>query len=739
MTEQLIVIRTLDQLKELSHYISDKDFLAFDIETCGVEKGSEIIGFSVCADTEVAYYVVLAEWVPFREQYDTPCTSCKDGIVDVEDDDGYAMGEYEQCSYCLGTKIIKAEHPSGEMRYLETREVAARWLFLLQGKKLVAHNAVFDCSMISDSFGVSLIESVHTDTMLLAHLLDENRPVGLKDLGVSIFGEDAAKEQAEMKASVAANGGVLTKANYELYKADSNLIGRYGAKDTILTLKLFYHLVPQLYEQGLNKFFYEEETMPLLRSATYELNTEGLKIDTDRLAKLRCELEADIMEAKAFIYKEITPLVKDKYPGTGKTNVFNIGSGQQLAWLLFERLGQPFHALTDEGKVVCKFLGLKLPYALAAKREFIRDCVASKGQTYEPPKGGKRPKTIGDWWKYVKADKETLAKYADKYQWVKKFQTYNKDLKLLNTYVTGIQERMKYGVVHSSFLQHGTTSGRYSSRNPNLQNIPRDDKRIKQCIVAREGEVLVGADQSQLEVRVFAAMSQDAPLLASFKTGEDFYSVIGMTVFGKTDCTPYKEGSPDAFGVKYKRLRDIAKVVALSATYGTTAPKMAVAIGKPIEEAQEIIDDYFSSFPGVKKFQLDSHAHAKEHGHVKSYFGRIRRIPEAKKIPKRATHESLPYEQRNLLNLAVNHPIQGTAANTMNRCSIRFCQLVKERGLKNVKLICQVHDSLVARCPKELGDEVAAIMEEAMTNTVSLPGVDFEAKPKIGHSMADVS
>lgn len=690
--EQLVVIRTLAQLKELQNYIESQDIIAVDIETTGLEKGSEIIGFSVCAEIDLAYYVVLAEW-------------------DVS---------------------------SQALQYLETREGAKECLSALQGKRLVLHNAVFDCSMIQDNYGVPLIGYVHTDTMLLAHLLDENRHCGLKELSVSIFGDDSAQEQAEMKASVVANGGQLTKANYELYKANSELIGKYGAKDTILTLKLFYHLVPELFAQGLDKFFYDDETMPALRGPTWELNTEGLRVDTDRLASLRSQLEADIMEAKAFIYKEITPLVKDKYPGTGKTNTFNIGANQQLAWLLFERMGQPFHTLTDEGKVVCKYLGLRLPYALKDKREFIRDCTAAKDQTYDLNLG-KRPKKIGDWWKYVKADKETLAKYADRYQWVKVFQKYNKDLKLLNTYVDGIQERMKYGIIRPSFLQHGTTSGRYSSRNPNFQNLPRDDKRIKSCIIAREGEVLIGADQSQLEVRVFASMSQDKPLMESFTTGEDFYSVIGMTVFGKSDCIPYKEGDPQAFGVKYKKLRDVSKVVALSATYGTTAPKMAPAIGKTVQEAQEIIDDYFHSFPGVRQFQLDSHAQAKANGVVFNYFGRPRRMPAALKIPKKAAHAELTYEQRNLLNLAVNHRVQSTAASVMNRCAVRFHGIVAEKGWEGVKIILQVHDSLVVRAPKNLAQRVADALEEAMETAVQLPGVAFEAKPKIGLSLDEVS
>lgn len=745
--EQLKVIRTLKELKKLEKYLVDKDFISLDTETTGVDKSSEIIGYSVCAETDVAYYVVIAEWLTKVEEYQDKCTYCYgEGKVEVAEDDRLPQDDerqvytVESCPDCEGSGQVWALKHSGELRYLETKGGSKEFFNCLVGKNLVLHNAVFDCSMIQDNFGVSLIDHVHTDTMLLAHLLNENRPCGLKELALMIFGEDSVKEQTEMKESVTKNGGTLTKNCYELYKGDSELIAKYGAKDTILTLKLFYHMVPELFEQNLNKFFYEDETMPLLRTATYTMNTEGLKVDTDTLQTLRCQLEADIMEAKAFIYKEITPSIKDKYPGTTKATTFNIGSNQQLAWLLFERLGQPFHALTDEGKVVCKHLGLKA-YSLKEKREFVRQCTQSLGQLYIPDTtiNGKlkKGKKIGEWWKYAKADKETLAKYADRYQWVKKFQTYNKDLKLLNTYVEGIQERMKYGVIRPSFLQHGTTSGRYSSRNPNFQNLPRNDTRIKSCIVARPGKVFVGADQSQLEVRVFAALSQDAPLLASFQTGEDFYSVIGMTVFGKADCTPYKDGSPDAFGIKYKTLRDVAKVVALSATYGTTAPKMAPAIGKSIEESQEIIDEYFNNFPGVRQFQLDSHTQAKAHGVVANYFGRPRRMPAALNIPKRAEHSNLTYEQRNLLNLAVNHRVQSTAASVMNRCAVAVHAACIAKGL-DAKIVLQVHDELILECPEGIAEQVAAELKDAMENTVTLPGVGFIAEPKIAYNLKDL-
>jgi DNA polymerase I-like protein with 3'-5' exonuclease and polymerase domains len=174
--------------------------------------------------------------------------------------------------------------------------------------------------------------------MILAHLLNENRRVGLKELTTTMFGESAAQEQKEMKESIVANGGETTKASYELYKADAQLIAHYGAKDALLTYKLFVALVPELYEQKLDTFFYDEESMPLLRGPTYQLNTTGVQIDGKALVTLQKTLEIEIAEAKHFVHYEIASHVKDKYPGTTKKNHFNSGSSSQLSWLLFGHL-----------------------------------------------------------------------------------------------------------------------------------------------------------------------------------------------------------------------------------------------------------------------------------------------------------------------------------------------------------------------------------------------------------------
>lgn len=700
--EKLIVIRTLAQLEELKTYLQDKDFVSYDTETTGLEKGSQIIGYSVCGDSETAYYVILQAW----------------------------------------------NKELGRLVELETNASAPDIMRILTTKQLIMHNAIFDCWQTNCNFGIDLMPALHADTMIMAHLLDENRRVGLKDLGTSIFGQDAKKEQIEMTESIKSNGGSLTRDNYELYKGDADLIAKYGAKDALLTFNLFFHLAPQLYEQKLDKFFYEDESMPLLRGPTYDLNTTGLKVDPVKLQTLRNTLEADCAEAKAFIYKEIEPHVKKKYPGTGKTNKFNINASKQLAWLLFFELDNEFLTLTKGGREVCKFLGFdKLPYTMGAKSAFVERCAASKGAIYADaefnPKTGKmgRPKKIGDPWNYVAAGKESLSKYATKYKWVAKLLEYKKNDKLLNTYVDGIQAKMKYGIIHPSFLQHGTTSGRYSSRHPNFQNLPRDDKRIKACIVARPGKVFVGADYSQLEPRVFASVSQDENLMGCFARGEDFYSVVGAPIFGITDCSLHKNDE-NSFAKKYPKLRDRTKIIALATPYGRTAGQQAATMGIDMDESQALINAYFEQYPKVELMMLESHEQAKANGVVYSLFGRPRRMPEAKNIRELfgdIEHSKLPYLYRNILNLSMNHRVQASAASITNRAAIACWKELASRGLDNVvKIIMQVHDSLILECPEGLSEEVSDILKSAMESTVTLPGVVLEAEPKIGGSLSEV-
>jgi len=281
-------------------------------------------------------------------------------------------------------------------------------------------------------------------------------------------------------------------------------------------------------------------------------------------------------------------------------------------------------------------------------------------------------------------------------------------------------------------------TGRYASRNPNLQNLPRNDQRIKNCFVARPGKVFVSADFSQLEPRVFAYYSGDKRLMSAFDGTTDFYSVGGMEVYDKHDCTPQKEGSPEAFGVKYKKLRDIAKQFMLAYAYGGTPYKIAQITGKTVDESKEDQEKYFERFPGVLKMMLDAHNLAKSQGFVTNVFGRKRRIPEAKRIVKlygNKKHEDLPYEARQLLNMACNFRIQSTGASIVNRSAIKFYELCKDGGI-NQKMVSQIHDELVIECDEQDAEIVSELLQYSMENAVQLDGITFEAIPRITKTLA---
>lgn len=717
MSEKLVIIKTLPELRKLKAYIEAQDgLIAYDTESTGVEINSQVIGFSVCADENLGYYVITHAWNKEQQRLDE----------------------------------------------LETTKETKDVIQALVGKQLVMQNSPHDCRITKSNYGIELMPYVVHDTLIGGHLLNENRPNGLKERGVELFGEDAREEQRLMKESVIANGGQLTKKCYELYKADADLIAKYGAKDAILTLKVALHDIPKLFEEGLDKFFYDDESMPLLRGPTYEMNTQGLRVDPVKIQDLRGSLEAEIEETKAFILSEIAAHVKDKYPGGTVAKTFNIGATKQLAWLLFEKLGNEFNLLTDSGKEVCKFLDLRLPYSAVDKREFIRSCRENYGRVYKKAgsfnqktkKVYKTDQKIKEPWHYMAAGKATFAKLAPRYKWVQKLIEYNKSKKLLTTYVLPIQAKSRdnYNIIRPSFLQHGTTSGRYSSRGPNFQNLPRDDKRVKACIISRPGKVFVGADYSQLEPRVFASQSGDERLMGCFAKKEDFYSVVGVPVFGKYDADLKKklpDGSenPNFFRLKYEKEGQQSKIVSLSATYGKTKHSLAPMLGVSSDEAQEIIDAYFTEFPKVKKLQLSAHEEAKKNGVVYNLFGRPRRMPEAMRIPKvygaKTRHEDLPYEARNLLNLAINHKIQSSGASIMNRAAIAFWFRCKELAQENplwneVKILMQVHDELIAESPEELGQLVVKEMKYAMEKTVTLPGVELVAEPKIAYNLADL-
>lgn len=685
--EKLITVQAPHEIEELKQYLADKDVIAFDTEATGLGEEDDIIGFSICAEPDVAYYVILSYWSPTLKK-----------LQDME---------------------YKAE--------------VVELIKILATKQLVMHNAIFDCNLVNRCYKVDLMPSVAVDTLILAHLLNENRSNALKALASDYFGADAKAEQIAMAESVIKNGGQAKinakSANIEIYKADAKIIAEYGAKDALLTYKLMIILLEDLNKNpALWQFFFDDESMPLLKGPTYVMNTKGLKVDADKIKKLEADLKFELLRLHESILTAIDPYIKETYPGDKPKTTFNIGSNDQLSWLLFIRLGQEFKKLTEKGRIKAKELIGEIPYSGKKKREFIKAC-QDKGLKAE---------------KFIMVDKTTLEIFKHKYSWVADLIEHKRLNKLLTTYVEGIIERMKYNIIRPSFLQHGTTSGRYSSSNPNFQNLPREDKRVKECIVPRPGKVFVGADYSQLEPRVFASFSQDFELLKCFERGEDFYSVIGMKVFNKEDCSGFKNDK-NSFAKQHKGLRQISKTIALSVTYGTTAYKMVDAIkGEQdekysIEECQKVIDDYLKAFPGVKKFMHDSHQMAINTGESLSLFGRPRRMPEAKQLKNFGNfkHDRLPYHLRNPLNLATNHAVQSTSASIVNRSAIALHKALKDANIE-ADIVMQVHDSLIVECKEQDAEKVKELMQVCMETACKLPGVKLIAEPQIGKNLSEV-
>ncbi len=715
----------LETLSRLNSYLlnDEFEFAAFDTETTGTHKDAEIIGFSVCTEEFLGIYVVLAHWEPeFTEQTCDVCNGMEPPVLLTK---AGKPRKHKVCKGCDDARTVKVQ--GGRLLYnKELKEASQVTLEILKKKKLIMQNAIFDCEVIDREFGIQLMDSVHTDTMVLSHILDENSLIALKERGAKLFGDDYAHEEQEiMQASVEANGGIWNNDTKEMFKADKKHVARYGAKDTILTLKVFLQQITDLFDQALDAFFYDDECMPLLRGPTYDMNTTGMRVDIPKLKALGVELETECVRLTREIEDLVRPLIDDTWPfmkGTKRAE-FLVTSNHQIAWLLFTKCGEYFTTLTDSGKVISKSLIGKVPYDFSNKRALIH---AMLDQGHKP-------------WKYQQTDADTLEKFQDKYEWVKKLLELRGVAKLLSTYVQPIIEKSRYSIIHPSFLQCGTKTGRYSSNKPNFQNLPRDDKRIKACIVSRPGRVFVGADYSQLEPRVFASVSQDPDLMACFAKGEDFYSVVGAPIFGITGVSMIKD-DPNSFAKLYPEYRQISKAFSLATPYGTSAFQQAQKLGMPQKRCQEIIDNYLNRYSSVHQMMLDSHEMVKETGVVYNLYGRPRRLPEGLDIVRmygNSAHGDLPYDARNILNSAMNFRVQGSAGSIVNRAMIAFYKECKQLGL-DAKIILQVHDEIVVECRIEDADRVASILKRCMEETTVLPGVQLIAEPNIAYNLADL-
>jgi DNA polymerase-1 len=324
--------------------------------------------------------------------------------------------------------------------------------------------------------------------------------------------------------------------------------------------------------------------------------------------------------------------------------------------------------------------------------------------------GGKKTKTG-----YSTAA-DVLEKLAPEQPVVSKILEYRQLTKLKSTYADGlIQYVARDGRIHGTFNQTITATGRISSTEPNLQNIPvriELGREIRKVFVPREGCVFVDADYSQIELRILAHMSGDKGLIDAYKQAQDIHRITASQVFH----IPLDQVTPEQ--------RRNAKAVNFGIVYGISAFGLSEDLSISRQEASEYIERYFATYPGVKEFLNRMVETAREKGQVTTLYGRIRPVPELK---------SSNFMQRNFgERIAMNSPIQGTAADIMKIAMIRVDKRLHEEGLK-ARIILQVHDELLVETPIEEQEQVNQLLREEMEAAAHL-SVKLEVSVSDGNS-----
>lgn len=298
---------------------------------------------------------------------------------------------------------------------------------------------------------------------------------------------------------------------------------------------------------------------------------------------------------------------------------------------------------------------------------------------------------------------DVLEKLSDKYPVVSDVLKYRFYQKISSTYLEGFRPLIgKGGLIHTTFHQTVTTTGRLSSSNPNLQNIPiRDDegRELRKIFIAREGNVFIDADYSQIELRLLAHFSGCKELIEAYNSGKDIHSTTAAQVFG----VPFEEVTP--------KMRRAAKAVNFGIIYGISDFGLARNLGVSNATAKEYIEKYFATYSSVKEYMNENVKFAKENGYICTLTGRKRVIPELKS----PNYNIRQFGER----AAMNMPLQGSSADIIKIAMVNVAKALREEGLKT-KLILQVHDELVLEAPEEEARQASEILKDKMENAVKL-------------------
>tara|TARA_X000001388_G_scaffold48212_1_gene34546 strand:+ start:627 stop:3419 length:2793 start_codon:yes stop_codon:yes gene_type:complete len=421
--------------------------------------------------------------------------------------------------------------------------------------------------------------------------------------------------------------------------------GPYAAEDADITLRLHNTIWAKLKEIPELKNLLIDVEVPLA-CVLSRMEQEGVLIDSQRLSQQSQDLAARIAELEKEVHEE-----------AGEP--FNLGSTKQLQHILFEKMSLPIIKKT--------------------------------------PKGA--PSTSED----------VLQELALEYPLPKKIMEYRGLTKLKNTYTDKLPKMINHrtGRVHTSYHQAITATGRLSSTDPNLQNIPirnEEGRRVRQAFVPRKGNKFVAADYSQIELRIMAHLSGDKGLLDAFAHGKDIHKATASEVFG----VPLDEVTTEQ--------RRSAKAINFGLIYGMSAFGLAKQLNIPRNEAQKYMDLYFERYPGVLEYMDSTRESAKEKGYVETVFGRRLYLPDIK--------ASNGARRKGAERAAINAPMQGTAADIIKMAMIKVDDWISKNAADDVTMMMQVHDELVFEIKEDKVDSyvktINTLMESAATLNVPL-------------------
>lgn len=738
---EINIVKTWDEFERLESYILDSSFTpeyaVIDVETDNkIEKKANLYGIGFCFDAVEAFYI------PIKNK---------------------------------NTLKWWTEEQENRIKNL---------IFLVcQNHKILGHNIIYDALVLENNWDIDIVPYIYSDTILQKHIINEEGSFALKEIAVEYLGNWADKAQEQLYENIRANGGSVLKGNVEMYKADTDILGEYCCWDVLLTRLLFDIFEEKIKKENLYSLFYEEEIIPLYKEVTIPMKRVGFPVDTDYFKKLKeaiakeienledniqcCLIENNLVQDfcinllnKDYAIKRsgtFPKILAEEYKITlpqkngkitlAKNDIAKANDGSLFyRWVLGEDI-IPENFLRDTQHIWFYKDNPEERYIFNLKSNnhlkwLFFECLGeeplSKTEKGEP-----------------QVDDDFLDTLKDKYEWVSKLLDYKKLMKLKSTYIEGVLERQIDGVIYSSFIQFGPPSGRYASRDPNLQNLPRvkeDDaglselvlkyvNSIKKGFIAPEGYVIVNADYSQLEPRAFAEACGDVLLQQVFHDNEDLYGSIAKNIWN-LEC------SANEVKKLYPEYRQKAKVVALAVVYGAEAGRISKLMDITYQEAQEIIEGYLNAYPGLKEYMKNCNEQVCNTGRVLTKFGRVRHLPIAKTIYSKYGYKlldnkwankmdlgELRWKFKNMLNLAKNFPIQGVAAHTVNRAAVAINRKFKELNIKG-QIVAQVHDELTCIVDEKDANIAKEMIKECMENTTKL-SVPLKAEPLIAKNWAE--